>query len=132
MGYPKEYRYTKDHEWVKAEGGQARVGITEYAQGELGDIVYVELPTVGREVKQGESLATVESVKAVSDVYAPVSGKVAETNHRLEEEPELINKSPHDQGWLVAIEMADPKELEGLMTAEEYEKFLEKGEEQLN
>ncbi|MCR4404437.1 MAG: glycine cleavage system protein GcvH [Candidatus Acetothermia bacterium] len=127
--HPKEFRYTKDHEWAKAEGSRARVGITDHAQSELGDIVYVELPAVGREVKQGEGFATVESVKAVSDVYAPVSGKVVEVNERLSDEPELINKSPHDQGWLALIEMADPKELERLMTAEEYERFLEKGEE---
>lgn len=127
--YPKEFRYTKEHEWAKAEGARARVGITDHAQSELGDIVYVELPAIGREVKQGESFATVESVKAVSDVYAPVSGKVVEVNHKLEEQPELINKSPHDQGWLALIEMADPRELERLMTAEEYERFLEKGEE---
>jgi glycine cleavage system H protein len=126
--YPKEFRYTKEHEWVKAEGGRARVGITDHAQSELGDIVYVELPAEGREVKQGETLATVESVKAVSDVYAPVSGKVVEVNRKLEAEPELINKSPHEQGWLAIIEMSDSKELERLMTAEEYERFLEKGE----
>ncbi|MGQ9477259.1 MAG: glycine cleavage system protein GcvH [Candidatus Bipolaricaulia bacterium] len=129
MMYPKEFRYTKEHEWAKAEGGRARVGITDHAQSELGDIVYVELPAVGRTVKRGESFATIESVKAVSDVYAPVSGKVAEVNRQLESQPELINKSPHDQGWLALIEMADPGELEKLMTAEEYERFLEKGEE---
>ncbi len=127
--YPKEFRYTKEHEWAKAEGGRARVGITDHAQSELGDIVYVELPAVGRTVKQGESFATVESVKAVSDVYTPVSGEVVEVNRQLESQPELLNKSPHDQGWLALIEMADPRELEELMTAEEYERFLEKGEE---
>jgi len=129
MAYPQEFRYTKEHEWAKSEDGRARVGITDYAQGELGDIVYVELPTEGQEVKQGESFITVESVKAVSDVYAPVSGRVLEVNHELEDKPELVNRSPHDQGWMALIEMADPEELESLMSAEEYEKFIEQGEE---
>jgi glycine cleavage system H protein len=129
MMYPKDFKYSKEHEWAKVEGNHARIGITDHAQQELGDIVYVELPAEGREVKQGESFITVESVKAVSDVYAPVSGKVIEVNRKLESEPELLNQSPHDQGWLASIEMANPKELERLMSATEYEKFLEKGEE---
>lgn len=127
--YPKERKYTKEHEWARPEGSRARIGITEHAQQELGDIVYVELPAEGRQVKQGESFITVESVKAVSDIYAPVSGKVVEVNRKLEEQPELINKSPHDQGWLAIIEMSNPKELDQLLSASDYEKFLEKGEE---
>ncbi len=127
--YPKELKYSKEHEWVKPEGGQVRVGITDYAQGELGDIVYVELPAEGREVKRGESFVTVESVKAVSDVYAPVSGRVLELNRQLEEKPELINQSPHEGGWMALIEMSDPQELEELMSATEYEEFIEQSEE---
>ncbi len=127
--YPAEFKYAKDHEWVKPEGGRARIGITDYAQGELGDIVYVELPAEGRKVKQGESFITVESVKAVSDVYAPVSGRVLEVNRELEEKPELVNQSPHDRGWMALIEPSDPKELENLMSAGEYEQFIEQSEE---
>jgi len=126
--YPQEFRYTKEHEWIKPEGGHGRVGITDYAQKELGDIVYVELPELGREVKQGEAFSSVESVKAVSDIYAPVSGKVIEVNRELEEKPELINQSPHGEGWIAVLELADPKELENLMTAEEYEKFIAESE----
>ena len=124
MAYPREYRYTNEHEWAKPEDGRARVGITDHAQKELGDIVYIELPEVGREVKQGEAFSSVESVKAVSDVYAPVSGKIVEVNKELEDKPELVNQSPHDQGWIAVIEMSDPQELEKLMSAEEYEKFI--------
>lgn len=127
--YPAEFKYAKDHEWAKPEDGQVRVGITDYAQGELGDIVYVELPAEGGEVKQGESFITVESVKAVSDVYAPVSGQVVEVNRELEEKPELVNQSPHERGWMALIELADPKELDELMSAAEYEEFIEQGEE---
>lgn len=127
--YPKDFKYTKEHEWAKPEGSRVRVGITEHAQQELGDIVYVELPAEGRQVKQGESFITVESVKAVSDIYAPVSGEVVEVNRKLEDQPELINRSPHDQGWLAIIEMGDPKELDRLLSASDYEQFLGKGEE---
>lgn len=127
--YPEEYRYTKEHEWVNPQDGQVRVGITDYAQEELGDIVYVELPAEGQEVKRGASFATVESVKAVSDVFAPVSGRVLEVNAELEEKPELVNQSPHDRGWLAVIEPSDPQELEELMDASEYEKFIETSEE---
>lgn len=127
--YPEEYRYTKEHEWVKPEDGQVRVGITDYAQEELGDIVYVELPAAGQEVNQGDSFITVESVKAVSDVYAPVSGRVLEVNRELEEKPELVNQSPHDRGWMARIEMADSKELDDLLSAEQYQGFIEKDQE---
>ena len=124
MPYPSEFKYSKEHEWVKREDGTIRMGITEYAQGELGDVVYVELPQVGHQVKQGEGLATVESVKSVSDVFAPVSGKISEVNQALEDKPELINQSAHEQGWLCRIEMSDPAELEALMDAAAYQQHI--------
>ena len=124
MAYPTQFRYTKDHEWVALEANQAKIGITEYAQGELGDIVFVELPTLGAEVKKGENLATVESVKAVSDVYAPISGKVLDVNPKLESSPELVNQDPHGAGWLVLLEASDPSEAETLLDAAGYERQL--------
>jgi glycine cleavage system H protein len=124
MPYPKEYRYTKEHEWVKPEGSRARVGITDHAQHELGDVVYVELPEIGKKVKQMEEVATVESVKAVSPIYAPISGKIIEVNHELASKPELINQSPHEQGWIALIAVADAKELDRLLTAEQYEQHI--------
>lgn len=122
--YPAEFKYSKEHEWIKGENSKARVGITDYAQKELGDVVYVELPQLGRKVKQGESLAVVESVKAVSDVYAPVSGEVVEINKELESKPELVNQSPHKKGWMAVIAMQNPNELNSLMSVAEYEKFI--------
>ncbi len=124
MPYPKEYRYTKEHEWVKLEGTRARVGITDHAQHELGDVVYVELPKVGTFVTQMKEFATVESVKAVSPIYAPVSGEIVEVNRELESRPELINQSPHEQGWIAIIAVSDPQEVEHLLTAEQYEKLI--------
>jgi glycine cleavage system H protein len=124
MSYPKELKYTKEHEWVKREGTKARMGITFYAQKELGDVVYIELPKVGRTVKQFEAIITVESVKAASDVYAPVSGAVVEVNSQLDAHPELVNQSPYEKGWMALIELSKPDELENLMSAEEYEKHI--------
>jgi glycine cleavage system H protein len=124
MGYNTEYRYTKEHEWVHVEGNRARIGVTEHAQSELGDVVFVELPAVGAEVTQGGLLGTVESVKAVSDVYAPVSGKVIETNTELESTPELINQEPHGAGWIAVIELSKPEEIKGLLDAAGYEASL--------
>jgi glycine cleavage system H protein len=124
MPYPKDYRYTKEHEWVKLEDGKARVGITDHAQHELGDIVYVELPKIGTKVKQMQEFATVESVKAVSPIYAPVSGEIVAVNTELEIKPELINQSPHDQGWIALIAVSDVTELDRLLTAEEYERHI--------
>jgi len=123
--YPKDYRYTETHEWAKVEGNRARVGVTNYAQDHLGDIVFVELPEVGREVKQGEAFAVVESVKAVSDCYAPVSGKVVEVNQLLADKPETVNQAPHGEGWIAVIEMADTAELQKLMDVTAYEKHCE-------
>ena len=124
MVYPAQFHYTQNHEWVALEANQAKVGITEYAQGQLGDIVFVELPAPGTAVNKGESLATVESVKAVSDVYAPVSGKVLDVNPKLESSPELINQDPHGAGWLVLLEASDPSEAETLLDAAGYEHHL--------
>jgi glycine cleavage system H protein len=123
--YPDSMRYTKEHEWIDVQdNGTARVGITDYAQKELGDIVYVELPTVGDEFEPGEAFGVVESVKAVSDLYMPVTGKIKEVNKELENQPELINQSPHEEGWIITIELAEDEDLSNLMSAEEYDEFL--------
>lgn len=124
---PKDLRYTKDHEWVRLEDGKARVGITDHAQKSLGDIVYVELPPLGRSVKKGERAATVESVKAVGEVFAPLSGKVVEVNPAVTASPDLINKDPYGQGWLFVLEIADSQEMETLLTPEAYEELLKGG-----
>ncbi len=124
---PKDLRYTKDHEWVRLEDGRARVGITDFAQKSLGDIVYVELPPVGKEVRKGERAATVESVKAVGEVFAPLSGKVLEVNEGLTKSPDLINKDPYGQGWLFVLSLADHKEVEALLTPEAYEELVKGG-----
>jgi len=121
MAYPTQYRYTKEHEWIDLEGTQAKIGITEHAQGELGDAVFVELPAVGTQLKKGDNLGTVESVKAVSDIYAPLSGKVIEVNTKLESAPETINQDPHGEGWLVVLEVADSSETDHLLDAASYE-----------
>lgn len=126
--YPRDLKYTKEHEWIRVEGDEGTVGITHFAQKELGDIVFVELPEEGEEVVQGDSFAVIESVKAVSDVYSPVSGTIIKVNQRLEDEPELINKDPYDEGWIVVIKIKDKDELEDLMSSEEYQELLE-GEE---
>jgi len=121
MSYPTQYRYTKEHEWVDLEGTQAKIGITEHAQSELGDVVFVELPAVGTQLKKGDNLGTVESVKAVSDIYAPLSGKVIEVNTKIESAPETINQDPHGEGWLVVLEVADSSEADHLLDAASYE-----------
>jgi glycine cleavage system H protein len=124
MSYPSDYRYTQEHEWVRLEGNLATVGITDYAQHELGDVVYVDLPKVGAKLNAGESFGTVESVKAVSDIYAPVSGEVAEVNSGLSETPETINKDPHGKAWLIKLKLANSPEVSKLMDAAAYEAFL--------
>ena len=116
-------KYTKTHEWVKLTGTKAKIGITDHAQEELTDIVFVELPTVGKEVKKGEELCVVESVKSVSEVYAPVSGKVVAVNTKLDDSPEIINSSPYDDGWLVEIEVKDKSEVNTLLDAAAYKKL---------
>jgi glycine cleavage system H protein len=121
---PDALRYTKEHEWLKAEGANARVGITDHAQAELTEIVFVELPKVGKKVRRGESLGVVESVKTVSDIYSPVSGEVVEVNSKLDDSPQLINDSPYDQGWFAVIKLSDPQELEGLMSPAAYKQQI--------
>ena len=122
--YPTDYRYTKEHEWIRVERGMGTVGITDYAQHELGDVVFVELPKVGARLKAGQSFGTVESVKAVSEIYSPVSGEVAETNSSLANEPEKINQDPHGAAWLIKIKLSNPKELEALMDAPAYQAYI--------
>jgi glycine cleavage system H protein len=123
--YPENYRYTKDHEWVMVEGGIATIGITDYAQKELGDIVYVDLPQPGDAVVAGKSMGSVESVKAVSDVYSPVTGEVVEVNKVLAEAPEKVNQDPHGEAWMVKVKLSAPEELDRLLTASEYQSYIE-------
>ncbi len=122
--YPKDYLYTEDHEWIKVEGNIGTVGITDYAQKQLGDIVYVELPEVDDEFDKGDEVATVESVKAASPVMIPVSGKIVEINEELEDAPETVNQDPHGKGWFFKVEISDESELDGLMSAEQYEEYI--------
>ncbi len=124
MEFPEDLKYSKEHEWVLVEGNVATVGITDYAQDQLGDIVFVELPGIGDKVSKEDAFGVVESVKAVSDVYAPVSGKVLEVNDDLPENPEMINEDPYGDGWMIKIEMNDIEELQDLMTAAEYEEYV--------
>jgi glycine cleavage system H protein len=121
MSAPKELRYSEDHEWVKVEGGKVRIGITDFAQHELGDIVFVELPEVGDEVTAGDPFGSVESVKTVSELYAPVSGKVVEVNEDLGDSPEFVNESPYEKAWMIVVEVSDNSEVEKLLTAEQYD-----------
>lgn len=127
MNFPADLKYTKTHEYARVEGNQVVVGVTDYAQDQLGDIVYVELPEIGREVKAGEVFSTVESVKAVSDCYAPVSGKIVKVNEKVQDSPDLLNKDPYDEGWIAVIEMKDPSELGNLMDQKAYAKHVEEG-----
>lgn len=124
MAYAKQFRYTKEHEWVEAKDGNARIGITDYAQHELGDVVFVELPPAGKQLVAGKTFGSVESVKAVSDIYAPVSGEVIEANAALQSKPELVNTDPHGEGWLVKAKLANPAELNALMDATAYEAYI--------
>ena len=120
----KDFKFTKEHEWVKVEGDIAVVGITDYAQKELGDVVYVELPPVGDSFSQGDPCSNIESVKAVSDIYAPVSGEITEVNETLEDNPEIVNKDPYGEGWLFKLKLEKPDELEELMSAEAYDEYV--------
>jgi len=121
---PAELKYTKEHEWLRIDGDSAVVGITDYAQGELGDIVFVELPSVGGEIKAGEAFGTIEAVKAVSDMYAPVSGKILEVNEALEDDPMVINRDPYSEGWMVKVRISNSSELNALMDAAAYESLI--------
>jgi glycine cleavage system H protein len=122
--YPAELRYTREHEWAKIEGKRARVGITHFAQDQLGDVVFVELPKVGTKVTQLKAFGVVESVKAVSDLFAPLSGVVVEVNQELTQQPERVNRDPYGTGWLVVVELSSPGEADKLLTAQQYEEFL--------
>jgi len=124
MAYPASYRYTDQHEWVDAKGDVATIGITDYAQHELGDVVFVELPKPGSQVTAGKSFGTVESVKAVSEIYAPVSGEIVEANPDLHNTPETINSDPHGKAWLIKVRLSNPAELKSLMDASAYEAFI--------
>ena len=117
---PQDLKYSKEHEWVRVEGNKAYIGITDFAQSELGDIVFVELPEAGDEVVQNSTFGTVESVKTVSDLYAPVSGQIIEVNESLADSPEKVNESPYGDGWMLVVEMKDPAELDNLLNAEQY------------
>lgn len=129
MAYPANYRYTKEHEWVDVQGGVAAIGITDYAQHELGDVVFVELPKVGAKLETGKMFGTVESVKAVSDIYAPASGEVTEANEALHDTPEKINSDPHGAGWLIKVKLSNPAEISGLMDAAAYEAYIAQSKE---
>jgi len=125
---PQDLTYTKKHEWIKVDGDGGTVGITDYAQGELGDIVFVELPKVGTKVEQMKSFGAIEAVKAVVDLYAPVSGEVLETNPELRDKPEVINSDPYGEGWIIKLRIEDSGELENLLSSADYEKLLEEEE----
>lgn len=129
MEFPEELKYSREHEWALVEGKVATIGITDFAQDKLGDIVFVELPAVGDKVVKDEAMGVVESVKAVSDVYSPVSGTVIEINDDLPDSPDMINEDPYGDGWIVKIQMSDPTDLEDLMDSEAYELFVAEQEE---
>jgi len=125
MDFPKDLKYTKEHEWVKVEGNTAIVGITDYAQDSLGDVVYVELPQEGGSVTKHEPFGVVESVKAVSDLYSPISGSVAEVNDAIVDNPEVINEDPYGDAWMIKVSLANSDELDDLLTSDEYQKYIE-------
>lgn len=125
MSTPKDMRYSKEHEWVKVEDGKARIGITHFAQAELGDIVFVELPEDGAEIKADEPFGSVESVKTVSELYAPINGTVTEVNEDLDDSPEFVNESPYEKAWMIVVEPADAEEIENLMTSEQYDEMTQ-------
>lgn len=124
MNIPDNLKYTKDHEWIKVEGDIATVGITDYAQNELGDIVYIEVNTVGETLEQEETFGTIEAVKTVSDMFMPVTGEITEFNEELESNPEIANKDPYNEGWIVKIKMSDSSEVDALLDAEAYKELL--------
>lgn len=124
MNLPKDLRYSEEHEWVKVEGDKVTIGITDFAQSELGDIVFVELPEVGATIEADEPFGSVESVKTVSELYAPISGKVVEINENLDDSPEFVNESPYENAWMIVLEPNNKEDIEKLMTAEEYQKMI--------
>lgn len=123
--YPKDYRFTKDHEWVKLEGDTATIGITDFAQKQLGDVVYVELPAIGKTLGVHQTIGVVESVKAVSDIYSPLSGDVIAVNEELNNSPETLNQDPHGKGWIIRLRLKNRADWDALLTVSDYEKFLE-------
>jgi glycine cleavage system H protein len=125
MKIPAELKYTQDHEWVRVEGETAIIGVTDFAQGELGDVVFVEIETEGEHLGKGDTFGTVEAVKTVSDLFMPVGGQVIEVNPALADEPELVNKDPYNAGWMIKVTMADPSELDELLSADDYRKMIE-------
>lgn len=125
MEFPEEVKYTEEHEWVMIEGDVVTIGITDFAQDQLGDVVFVELPEVGEQLQSGKPFGVVESVKAVSDVYAPVTGEVVEVNDNLPDDPEMINNSPYDEGWMLKIKLSDSTQLDELMDVDAYQAFIE-------
>lgn len=125
MNIPSELKYTQDHEWVRVEGDVAVAGITDFAQGELGDVVFVEIETLGETMEKGETFGTVEAVKTVSDLFMPVGGKVIGVNEALADQPELVNKDPYQAGWMIKIKMSDPAEVNNLLSAGDYQKMIE-------
>lgn len=126
MNFPAELKYTQDHEWVRVDGNIATIGISDHAQGELGDVVYVDIPDDITEVSAGQSFGTIEAVKTVADLFAPVSGKVVEVNRSLNDNPEIVNKDPYGEGWMIKIEMSNPAELDALMDVNAYKAMLDK------
>src|SRR5690625_2780544 len=126
MNLPEDLLYSKEHEWVRREGSDVRIGITDFAQSELGDIVFVELPEIGDEITANEPFGSVESVKTVSELYAPISGTVVEVNEDLEDNPEYVNESPYEQAWMIVVEPSDDSELDNLLSAEQYEAHISK------
>ncbi len=122
--YPEEYRYSKDHEWIKVEGDLGTIGITDFAQKQMGDVVYVEMPDIGTELGHHQTIGVIESVKAVSDIYSPTAGEVVEVNEDLNKSPELVNEDPHGKGWIIKIKIKKSSEVEKMMSYSDYEKFL--------
>ncbi|MCI2424468.1 glycine cleavage system protein GcvH [Candidatus Acetothermia bacterium] len=130
MGYPAQFQYTAEHQWVEIKGREARIGITHYAQGQLGDVVFVEFPPVGAKYSKGESIVVIESVKAISDIPAPFSGTIIDINTALEETPELLNSDPHNKGWVIIMKMDDPADTESLLSVKEYERLIAEAEKE--
>ena len=126
MNFPDSLKYTKDHEWIRIDGNVGTIGITEYAQGELGDIVFVELPSIGKKVEASQAFGTVEAVKAVSDLYSPISGEVKDVNKEIQDSPELVNKEPYERGWMIKVTLTHPEELKNLLDVEAYKKLIAK------
>jgi glycine cleavage system H protein len=126
MNFPDNLKYTKDHEWISVQGKIGTIGVTDYAQGELGDVVFIDIHSVGLDIKAGDSIGTIEAVKTVSDIYAPCSGKIVEVNNHLQAQPEVVNTDPYGLGWMVKIEIADPSELNSLLDNEAYKKLIGK------